>query len=88
MSGETRPEEDMRLAIIREICDREGHGDLVDLTTVKDYPARAELLCQRGCCTYILELKEAMTIEAIQALLERRGKTGTVKLRGTIEVRK
>lgn len=80
-------DQDIRLAIIREICDKEGHGDLVDMTTIKDYPIRAELMCQRGCCTYILQLKEAMTIEAIQTLLERRGQTGIIRLRGTIEVR-
>lgn len=78
--------EALKLQVIREICNREGHGELVECTTNLDYPARREYICQRGCGTQIFELKRAMTRAELDEFLERRKLTGEVRLRGTVEV--
>lgn len=75
-----------RVEVIREICNREGHGDLLDTTTIQDYKARRDLLCQRGCGIRIFELERAMTLDELQEFLTRRKLTGTVRLRGRVEI--
>lgn len=74
---------DVRLATIREICRREGHGGLAEVTTYGDYWAnRSEYICQRGCGVKILRLGRAHTVEEIQ----RRLTGGVIHMRGDVEL--
>lgn len=78
--------EDIRLATIREICDKEGHGHLIEITTFADLPNRRHI-CNRGCGTNIIEFDKAMTLGELAAMLQRTGATGTIRVRGTAEIR-
>lgn len=75
--------DDIRLDTIREICRREGHGQLIDITTLGDYGRRAEYLCNRGCGVTILRLKEAHDIDEV---CRRLGTEGTIRVRGDVEM--
>ena len=52
-----------RLAVIREICREEGHGDLVEVTTWAD-PHRI-YICNRGCDLTIYKLREGRTLRQL-----------------------
>jgi hypothetical protein len=71
-----------RLEMLQEICAREGHGELVDVTTLASI--LREYICQRGCAQPVFRLDRGMTIAELNTFLERRRITGTVYLRRDI----
>jgi hypothetical protein len=75
---------DARLAILRDICNQEGHGQLDEWTTLGEVNRRYS--CRRGCGIAIFELRRSMTPAELAEWLARRGYEGEVRVRGTIEV--
>jgi len=81
---EARQVQEMRLAVVREICNREGHGELIEVTMFGERIKRS--VCQRGCGITVLRLEQAETWDELTEYLERRKLSGEVRLRGTVEV--
>lgn len=79
-------DQDTRLSIIREICRKEGHGELIEHTRFEDMGLVRRFICQRGCGIAVFELVQAMTVDELAAWLARGKLAGTVRLRGRIEV--
>lgn len=82
----TDAEQDTRLSVIREICRKEGHGELVDCTRFEDQGQFVRYICQRGCGIDICHLLRPMTLEELISYADRTG--GAVFLRGSIEVQR
>jgi hypothetical protein len=70
-----KSEADIALKTIREICRREGHGQIVDISTVEDFPFRRISMCRRGCGTRFLDISsgEGWTLPQLMQALESRG---------------
>jgi hypothetical protein len=73
----------VRKATIRDICRREGHGPLVDITSMRDLGARTEKICRRGCGVRIFQLTRAHTVDELR---ERCGEQGVIRVRGDVEL--
>lgn len=82
----TDMDQDTRLSVIREICRKEGHGELIEHTRFEDQGMVRRFICQRGCGIAVFELVQSMTVDEMNSWLVRVKLTGTVRLRGTIEV--
>lgn len=86
MEARQAREADMRLEVIREICRKEGHGELIEYTRFEDAGMVRRFICQRGCGIAVFELVRSMTVDEMNDWLARGKLTGTVRLRGRIEV--
>jgi hypothetical protein len=67
---------DTRLAVIREICNREGHGELVEVGSLDDLPHNV-LWCRRGCGATFYKPAGGASLESFLQYLRVRGVTGT-----------
>jgi hypothetical protein len=83
----TEIDNETRLAVIREICNREGHGELIERTSFDELAAGFRAyICQRGCGVAVYELERALTVEELLRALSGKGTTGEIRLRGRVEV--
>lgn len=83
----TEIDNETRLQVIREICNREGHGTLHECTRFDQFAKGFRAyICQRGCGIAVYELQRALTAQELEKALGRDGVTGEVRVRGTVEV--
>lgn len=61
MARITPPDTD-RLALLRDICGREGHGELLEATSINDLgKSQRVYICQRGCQSLIYQFRQGKT---------------------------
>ncbi|WP_020525856.1 hypothetical protein [Catelliglobosispora koreensis] len=70
-----------RLALLQDICAREGHGELDEVTTFRTVGLYSEYLCRRGCGTKIIRLDRGMSLPEIEELFEHKRGKGTLYFR-------
>ena len=68
--------DEIRLAVTREICAREGHGGLDEVTTMASAGLLSVYLCRRGCGQQVYEVVRPMTHDRLLATLARIGIEG------------
>lgn len=65
---------DIELKVIRDICRREGHGRLIEVTSPADHPFRIQW-CRRGCGTRFMDAPTDMSVYELWQWMELHGMT-------------